>query len=160
MGKDSDPVRKVGPQEGDRKKLEPLRASSVALLTTFRRDGRGVGTPVGIRLGSGKVYFMTRESTGKVKRMAKSPRVSLSPCTSSGEVIGPTVEGVARRLEGQEAELALRYASLRGRGWMLLYKVLAPGDRWIPYEISPPAEDGDPDPGATKPHGPYRSAPS
>jgi hypothetical protein len=31
----------------------PLHASSVALLTTFRRSGQGVGTPVGIQIVAG-----------------------------------------------------------------------------------------------------------
>lgn len=43
--------------------FESLRNSSkaTALLTTFRRDGRGVDTPVEIVLQDGKAYFATRD---------------------------------------------------------------------------------------------------
>lgn len=55
-----------------------LRTSNVALLTTFRRNGQGVDTPVGIRLAEGKAYFTTWSTTGKVKRLANNPRVTLA----------------------------------------------------------------------------------
>ncbi len=160
MGKTDNKDAADARADADRETLGVLRASGVALLTSFRRDGRGIGTPVGIRLGDGKAYFTTRESTWKARRIANSPRVTLAPSTSGGRVTGPTVEGVARRMEGQEAELALRRAGLWGRMWILLYKVLAPGDRWIPYEVSRPAEDGGSDPAATTPPAPPRSAPA
>lgn len=40
--------------------LDPLRTSRVALLTTYRRDGRGVDTPVGIQVGGDQAFFTTR----------------------------------------------------------------------------------------------------
>jgi hypothetical protein len=56
-----------------------LQVSNVALLTTFRRNGQGVETPVGIRFAEGNVYFTTWSTTGKVKRLARNPRVTLAP---------------------------------------------------------------------------------
>src|SRR4030095_15228515 len=82
----------------------PLRASRIALLTSFRRNGHGVGTTVDIAVVDGKVYFTTRLSTGKARRIASNPEVTLAPCTQRGKATGPTVAGVARRLEGLEAE--------------------------------------------------------
>lgn len=115
-----------------------LRTSKVALLTTFRRNGQGVETPVGIRLADGNVYFTTWSTTGKVKRLARNPRVTLAPFTKMGmRVIGPTVEGTARRLEDAEVEklAAIFKPSLWGRMWNQIYQLR--GWQAIQYEISP-----------------------
>ncbi|MCI0397176.1 MAG: PPOX class F420-dependent oxidoreductase [Chloroflexi bacterium] len=90
--------------------------AQVALLTTFRRSGQAVSTPVGTMTGDGKVYFMTPAKTGKAKRIRNNPQVTLAPCTFKGERLGPTVEGVARRLNGSEAQRAP--ANLRWRSWV------------------------------------------
>ncbi len=120
--------------------FEPLQSSNVALLTTFRQNGEGVGTPVGVRVGDDGVYFSTRLSTGKVKRIARDPKVTLAPCTPAGKVTGPTVHGRAHRLEGEEAERELKGAGLRGRLWRAFYRLRAPGDPWLAYRVTAPAE--------------------
>jgi uncharacterized protein len=117
----------------------PLRASNVAMLTTFRRNGQGVGTPVGIRMAAGKVYFTTWSTTGKVKRLANNAQVTLAPFTKMGmKVIGPAVAGRARRLDEAEAEqisASILKKSLWGRLWGQIYKLRG----WQPvlYEVSP-----------------------
>src|SRR5438552_965137 len=80
-----------------------LRSSKVALLTSFRHNGQGVDSLVSISMAHGKVYFTTWSTTGKIKRIANYPRVTLAPCTLSGQVTGATVAGIARRLDGVEA---------------------------------------------------------
>lgn len=116
--------------------FEPLRTSNVALLTTFRASGEGVGTPVGIASRDGEVCFSTRLSTGKVKRLARDPRVTLAPCTPRGKVTGPTVAGRAERLEGEAADRVLKGGGLRGRLWRAFYKLREPGDEWLAYRVT------------------------
>ncbi len=116
----------------------PLNVSKVALLTTFRRNGQGVGTPVGIQIVNRTVYFTTWSTTGKVKRLARNPRVTLAPFTKRGmKVIGPTVEGTARRLEEAEVEKlsALLKPGLWGRIWNLTYQLR--GWQAVSYAVSP-----------------------
>jgi PPOX class probable F420-dependent enzyme len=117
--------------------LTPLHRSSVALLTTYRRDGRAVITPVGIQAMGERVRFATWTTTGKVKRLARDPRVALAPCTRTGRATGPALEGVARRLEGvDEAEArAASQCSLSGRLWLLTYCLSGKVPVW--YEVSP-----------------------
>jgi len=86
--------------------LAPLTASNVALLTTFRRNGDAVSTPVSIALNGDRVYFVTASDSGKAKRLAHSALVTLAPCTKSGKVLGDTVSGRARLLESQERKRA------------------------------------------------------
>src|SRR5215813_10912699 len=98
-------MQQTQPPQTESHPFTVLQISNVALLTTFRRNGQGVETPVGIKLAEGKAYFTTWSTTGKVKRLARNPRVTLAPFTKMGmKVIGPTVEGTARRLEEAEVE--------------------------------------------------------
>jgi PPOX class probable F420-dependent enzyme len=82
--------------------LAPLEGSTTALLTTFRRGGEAVGTPLSIVVTGGKAYFVTAGDSGKAKRLAHTDRVTLAPCTLTGKVTGETVEGRARKLPPDE----------------------------------------------------------
>lgn len=104
---------------------EMLKKSGVALLTTYRRDGSGVGTPVNVRIKDGKAYFMTRARTAKAKRLARNPEVTLAPSTPTGKPTGPSVRGRARRLDGTE---------VRTRFW--IFARLVYRDLPITYEVT------------------------
>ncbi len=120
------------------KPFAPLQTSRVALLTSFRRSGQGVSTPVGIRVAEGKAYFTTWSTTGKVKRLAHNPHVTLAPCTRRGKVTGPTLEGIAHRLEGSAAEhvpASVLKKTLWSRLWNQIYKLR--GWQQVLYEVTP-----------------------
>ena len=72
------------------------------LLTTFKRDGSPVGTPIWFVVRNGIIYATTVSTSGKVKRIRNNSHVLLAPCTQSGKVIGPTYEGKARVLTEQD----------------------------------------------------------
>ena len=118
--------------------FEALRASRTALLTTFRRNGRAVTTMVEIHVVDGKAYFQTWSTTGKIKRLTNNLRVTLVPCTMRGEVIGPTIEGIARRLEGSEAVRANSMLGGKFQRWLwkLVYRLRWHADQVL-YEVSP-----------------------
>lgn len=115
--------------------LAPLRTSRVALLTSFRRNGQGVGTPVSITVAEDRAYFTTWSKTAKVRRIANNPQVTLAPCTRMGKVLGDTVACTARRLTEDEAR-QLRGGSVQYRLWALFYLV-AYRARPISYEVTP-----------------------
>jgi PPOX class probable F420-dependent enzyme len=79
--------------------VDALRRSRTALLTSYRRNGQQVATPVSISLAGGRAYFVTAVDSGKARRLAHDPRVLLAPCTVGGERLGADVPGRARRLE-------------------------------------------------------------
>ena len=87
------------------------------LVTTFRRDGTPVSTPVWVvPLDGGKVVFHTSSGSGKAKRLAHTARVVVQPCNARGRVTPGTepVEATARLVEGPErdeivAKVAARY---------------------------------------------------
>lgn len=56
-------------------------------LTTFRKSGARVSTPVWVvGLEDGRVGFWTSMGTGKTKRIAHDPRVVVRPSDSRGRV--------------------------------------------------------------------------
>ncbi len=78
------------------------------LLTSFRRDGTPVGTPVSIAVDGDRGYLPSPGTAWKVKRIRNEPRIEIAPCTPRGRPTGPAVAATARRLEGREARRAAR----------------------------------------------------
>ncbi len=86
-------------------------------LTTFRKSGRPVSTPVWFVKKSDNLCVWTQLGSGKVKRLRHNSRVTLAPSTMGGKVVGPTVEGIAHLLSPQEKE-EVRLLLLAKYGWM------------------------------------------
>ena len=117
----------------------PLSSSRTALLTTYRRGGEPVGTPLSIAVTGGKAYFVTASDSGKARRLAGNPDVTLAPCTLSGKVTGEAVAGRARRLEPEERRRAAK-GLLRPTGglfWSLVMYRLFQGKKMVMYEVVP-----------------------
>ena len=71
-------------------------------LTTFRKNGVAVPTPVWFGEDDGKLYVMTRSDMGKTKRIRNNPQVKVAPCTMSGKVTGAEFDAIARILPPEE----------------------------------------------------------
>ena len=69
-------------------------------LTTFRKSGEPVSTPVWVGRDGDALIVTTPETSGKVKRIRNSERVEVRPCNRMGRVEQGTesVAGVARLL--------------------------------------------------------------
>ncbi len=55
-------------------------------LTTFRRTGEPVSTPVWVAPEGDALVVTTPTASGKVKRLRRDPRVELRPCSRTGKV--------------------------------------------------------------------------
>lgn len=78
-------------------------------LETYRAGGRPVRTPVCFVVSGGGVpYFVTRERTGKARRLAANPSVAVAACTIRGRVTGQWARGTAAPVSGGEAGEAMR----------------------------------------------------
>ena len=75
-------------------------------LTTFRRSGDSVPTVVWFANVNGTLYVVTRETTGKVKRLRHTARVTLAPCDDDGNEHGATIPAEARIVGGNESAIA------------------------------------------------------
>jgi PPOX class probable F420-dependent enzyme len=77
------------------------------LLTTFRRDGTPVSTPVWVvKLDEATVGFWTSSGSGKAKRLAHTTRVTVQPCDARGRVRegSAVIDATARVVDGEELE--------------------------------------------------------
>jgi uncharacterized protein len=84
-----------------------LHDEKYILLTTFRRDGTPVATPVwSVGLDGDTIGFWTSSGSGKAKRLAHTGRVTVQPCNSRGRPTEGTdpVDATARLVSGPELE--------------------------------------------------------
>ena len=85
-------------------------------LTTFRKTGVGVPTPVWFGEEDGKLYVMTRHDMGKAKRIRNKATVKVAPCTIRGKVTGPEFSATARILPTEEQKRARQ--TINRKYWM------------------------------------------
>ncbi|MFM8238572.1 MAG: PPOX class F420-dependent oxidoreductase [Actinomycetota bacterium] len=116
------------------------RAKCLA-LTTFKRDGTPVVTPIWFNVIDGRIVVTTPASSWKVKRVANNPKVTFATCTQRGKVTGPTFTGTARVLP--KGELGPVLTAKRRRYLSARFIQLLPSARdQVAIEIT-----GDPTPG-------------
>lgn len=105
--------------------FESLATHRYLNLATRRRSGEVLKTPVWFALAGGEVMVGTYSSTGKVKRIRRTPEVVVAPATFRGREVGPAVAGVARILGEDETTLArTALAGKYGWQWKLLGRKL------------------------------------
>lgn len=95
----------------DTRAFDRLGKAKYVGLTTFRKNGEEVSTPIWIAPGPGKagvLYAFTAASTGKVKRIRNNPCVRIAPSDFRGKPKGPAVEAVARFVPESEEGMADR----------------------------------------------------
>src|SRR5579863_7484438 len=71
-------------------------------LSTFRKNGTPVPTPVWFAEDNDKLYIKTRADSAKVKRIRNNPHVRIAPCTIRGKVTGPEFSASARILPNED----------------------------------------------------------
>ncbi len=72
-----------------------LEGESYLSLATYRRDGRGVQTPVWFAADGGSLWLFTARDSGKVKRLRNSARARVAACDARGKVHGSWHEAQA-----------------------------------------------------------------
>jgi PPOX class probable F420-dependent enzyme len=98
---------------GEKNPFDTLTPYRYINLSTFRRNGKPVGSTVLFALENGKMYVTTGVDSWKVKRIRNNPNVKAEPCSASGQILGSSVSGVARVMSADESEVARR--ALLGR---------------------------------------------
>ena len=100
------------------------------LLTTFRKNGVPVASPVWIvALANGVAGFTTDEVSGKVKRIRNNPSVTLQPCSVKGtpKVGSAVVDATAEVLLGVDAQPTRDGVN---RKYSLVTKLFIVGEVW------------------------------
>jgi uncharacterized protein len=85
------------------------------LLTTYKRDGTAVPTPVSVAFDGDRAFFRSYDKAWKTKRLRNNPRVEVAPATLRGKPLGPPVQAQATLLEGDQAGIAARALARRHR---------------------------------------------
>ena len=68
-------------------------------LSTYRRSGASVETPVWFVEMEQKLYVFTARDSGKVKRLRNSPKARIAPCDARGGLKGEWQDVEARLVE-------------------------------------------------------------
>jgi PPOX class probable F420-dependent enzyme len=93
-----------------------IRGRNYVALTTFRKTGVAVPTPVWFGEDDGKLYVMARGDSGKIKRIRNNSQVRVAPCSIRGKIKGPEFIAVARILPPEDFPRAS--ATIRRKYWL------------------------------------------
>ena len=102
----------------DEKHLDRELGSYIS-LRTFKRDGKGVDTPVWFAESDGNLYVFTEADSFKVKRLRRTSRIQAARCGMFGAVTGPWKDGQARVVTDHRL-VERAYAALGAKyGWQM-----------------------------------------
>jgi PPOX class probable F420-dependent enzyme len=107
-----DPVRDRPRRQGRPGATTPSFPGKYLSLTSFRRDGTGVATPVWFVEADGRLLVETDAGSYKVRRIRRDPRVMVAPCTATGRLRGTPVPAWAELFPDTEVA---RVDQLMGR---------------------------------------------
>lgn len=79
--------------------IDELAAGKYISLTTFKRDGTAVATPVWVTREGDQLYVITDANSGKAKRLRNSARAEVATCDMRGNVTGGSVEAAGVLLD-------------------------------------------------------------
>jgi len=124
-------------------------------LTSFRRDGSGVATPVWFVSDNGHLAVETDANSYKVRRIRRDPHVRIAVCDARGRLRGAAVDAEARILPDSERERVERLLARKYRidrfTVLPLYRLVMrlrgrrPQERATPVAIAiAPKEDTEP----------------
>jgi PPOX class probable F420-dependent enzyme len=103
-----------------------LGQAQYALVTTYRRDGRAVPTPVWVVRDGDAIAAWTPTSSGKVKRIRRRGSVLVGPCDFRGNLQGDQVPGTAVILDAGGTD---RIRGLLARKYGLIGRITLWGSR-------------------------------
>ncbi len=89
--------------------LEEIESEKYISLETYRKNNQPVRTPVWFVIKSDLIYVVTRDQTGKVKRLRNNQQVKIAICTIRGKVTGQWISGTAKILVKEETQDAVEW---------------------------------------------------
>jgi hypothetical protein len=119
----------------------PIAQAKYIQLTTFRRDGRPVPTPVNVVVAGDTAFFRTWDVSGKAKRIRHTPLVTVAPSSARGQTYAAAIRAQAVLLEGDEAARAASLLAAKHpilHGWLIPRMHRLRGWTTQQYRLSPP----------------------
>lgn len=98
---------------------DEFRKHNYLSLSTYRKNGNSVETPVWFALRDSCLYMFSNKDAGKVKRLRNFRRAKVAPCTFSGKLLGNWLEGEAVLLKDPEDIQCALQALVDKYGWQM-----------------------------------------
>ena len=89
--------------------LEELESEKCISLETYRKNNESVQTPVWFVIKDDLIYVVTRDQTGKVKRLRNNQQVKIATCNFKGKIKGQWISGVAKILTDEQTQDAVKW---------------------------------------------------
>jgi PPOX class probable F420-dependent enzyme len=127
--------------------IDRLKNEKYVLLTTYRKDGTPVATPVWAASDGDELVLWSERKAGKVKRIRRDGKVQVQGCDFRGrQTHGPAFSGQARLLDDEGSERVRRLIARRygivGQVTMFFGRLRGPKDRTVGIAVKltlPPA---------------------
>jgi PPOX class probable F420-dependent enzyme len=100
----------------------PVIGGKYLSITSFKRNGSGVATPVWFVQEAGQLLVQTDADSGKVKRIRRNPQVLVAPCTATGRLLADPVPARAELLPDAELGRVGRLLAAKYRIDLLVIK--------------------------------------
>ncbi len=89
--------------------LEGIESEKCISLETYRKNNEPVRTPVWFVIKDDLIYVVTRDQTGKVKRLRNNQQVKIATCNFKGKIKGKWISGTAKILTEDETKDAVKW---------------------------------------------------
>jgi uncharacterized protein len=102
----------------------PVFGGKYLSITSFKRDGAGVATPVWFVQEAGRLLVQTDANSGKIKRIRRDPQVLVASCTATGRLLADPVPARAEVLGDAEVGRVERLMAAKYRIDLLVIRPL------------------------------------
>lgn len=93
-----------------------LKKNRYVCLTTFRKNGQSVATPMWFAVVGDELVLRTGRGSGKARRIRNNPEVTVAPSSGAGHPTGPARSARAEIVDDPAAQEAIEAALARKYG--------------------------------------------
>ena len=88
--------------------LEKIKSEKYISLETYRKNNQIVKTPVMFVIKENLIVIITRDQTGKVKRIRNNQKVKIATCSIRGKTSMSSISGTAQILTDEKTKEAVK----------------------------------------------------
>jgi PPOX class probable F420-dependent enzyme len=88
--------------------LEQIKSEKYISLETYRKNNQAVRTPVWFVIKDDLIIIITRDQTGKIKRLRNNQKVKFATCSIKGKTSTVMTSGIAQILTEEETVKAVK----------------------------------------------------
>ncbi len=107
--------------------LKEIESEKYISLETYRKSNQPVRTPVWFVIKDDLIYVVTRDQTGKAKRLRNNLQVKIATCNFKGKVKGQWISGTAKILSEEETKEVVKWRNKKYGFMAKIAKFLSKG---------------------------------